>query len=106
MDEHPPEEWKGYTDKVLDRVKVYIDRKELPQKLLTKDKLEKIEEHLQALSTRMEKLEKELLNKLRNIRIDEAAPDKSHEAPHQEGHHHEGEAEEGVDKPDKAEPMI
>jgi len=106
MDEHPPEEWKGYTDKVLDRVKVLIDKDPLPQKLLTKDKLEKIEEHLQKLSARMEKLEKELLSKLRNIHIHEAAPDKSHETPHQEGHHHEGEAEEAVEKPDKAEPMI
>jgi len=105
--EHPPEEWKGYTDKVLNRVKVFIDEKELPQKLLTKDKLEKIEEHLQALSTRMEKLEKELLNKLRNIRIDEEHPDESHEAPHEEAHeggqHQHSEAKQAKDK---AEPMI
>jgi hypothetical protein len=104
--EHPPEEWKGYTDKVLDRVKVFIDKEQLPQKLLSKDKLAKIEEHLQSLSARMEKLEKELLNKLHNIHIDEAAPDQSHETTHQEGHHHKGETEEGTEKPDEGEPMI
>jgi len=103
MEEHPPEEWKEHTDKVLDRVKVFIEKQELPQKLLSKDKLEKIEEHLEKLSTRMETLEKELLNKLHSIHIDEEEPDEAHEEGHEEGHHHEGEAQEA---PDKAEPMI
>jgi PDZ domain-containing protein len=103
MEEHPPEEWKGYTDKVLDRVKVFIDREELPQKLLSKDKLGKIEEHLQELSARMERLEKELLNKLRSIHGNDEHPDESHEATHEEGQHEHKETEESADK---AEPMI
>ena len=107
MDEHPPEEWKGYTDKVLDRVKVFIDKEELPQKLLSKDKLDKIEQHLEELSMRMEKLEKELLSKLRNIHFNDEHPDESHDAPHEESHgegqHQHTETEEAEDK---ADPMI
>ncbi len=99
IEEHPPQDWKDHTDKVLDRVKVFINKQELPQKLLSKDKLEKIEEHLEKLSSRMETLEKELLNKLRNIHIDEEAPDEASE----EGQDEDSEAEESADT---AEPMI
>ena len=86
MDEHAPEGWENYTDKILDRVKVFMDKHEKPLTLRGSEKLEQIESHLKDLTARMEKLEQTLLKKLGQPPRHEEASESKHEDDHDHGH--------------------
>ncbi|MCH7918584.1 MAG: PDZ domain-containing protein [Planctomycetes bacterium] len=89
IEDHPVEEWQVYTESLLEHLKDFIDKHELPKhfqnlKESQGDRLKSIEEKLDRLFERFERLEEK-----KDRGTESTEPDSDHGKDHQEEEHKE-----------------
>ncbi len=89
IEDHPVEEWQGHTENLLEHLKYFIDEHELPKhfqnlKESQGDRLKSIEEKLDRLFQRFERMEKK-----KDHETESTEPDSDHGRDHQEEEHKE-----------------